>query len=147
MPVNRLPECGFTLLEAMIVLAIVAVLASIALPSYVSYVKRSRLLEAVTQLADARARMEDYFMDQRTYVDAAGRCGVENRGAAADAFDLRCEGTATTFVYTASGRATKGMSAFVYTIDQTGSKVTVSAPSGWSRPADCWTIRQDGLCV
>jgi type IV pilus assembly protein PilE len=138
---------GFTLLEVMIVLAIVAILASAALPSYAAYVKRSRILDAVTRLADARARMEDYFTDQRSYVDPAGRCGVEVGSAATDSFDIRCEGTVTTFLYTASGRAAKGMSAFVYTIDQTGNKMTVSAPPGWSLPDNCWTIRQDGLCV
>ena len=44
---------GFTLLEVMIVVAIVATLAAIALPSYATYVKRSRILDAVTRSAAA----------------------------------------------------------------------------------------------
>ena len=138
---------GFTLLELMIVVAIIAILAAIALPSYDTYVKRSRILDAVTRLGDARARMEDYFLDQRTYVDDAGRCGVEAATSATDFFAVRCEATATAFRYTASGLAAKGMDAFVFTIDQAGQKATVSTPAGWARAPDCWTIRQDGFCV
>jgi type IV pilus assembly protein PilE len=138
---------GFTLLEMMVVVAIVATLAAIALPSYAAYVKRSRILDAVTRLSDARARMDDYFLDQRTYVDASGHCGIAPVTTATDSFIVQCEATPTTFTVTASGVAAKGMSAFVYTIDQAGSRATVSVPNGWSRTADCWTIRQDGFCV
>jgi len=138
---------GFTLLETMIVVAIVATLATIALPSYSGYVKRSRILDAVTRLSDARSRLEDYFLDERAYVDASGRCGVLPSSSLADSFVVRCEATATTFTVTATGIAAKGMTSFVYTIDQSGTKSTVSVPPGWSRSAGCWTIRQDGSCV
>ncbi len=145
---KRLSCTGFTLLELTIVIAIVAVLAAIALPSYATYVKRSRILDAVTLLADARAKMEQYFLDQRTYVDGAGDCGVPPPGGnPADSFIVRCEGTANTFTYTATGLAAKGMASFAYSIDHAGARATVSLPPGWARTADCWTIRPDGLCV
>ena len=145
---TRIRARGFTLLEAMIVVAILAVLASVALPSYASYVKRSRILEAVARLSDARARMEEWFLDQRTYVDDAGHCAIAPASAnPGDAFALSCVGTATTFTYTATGIADKGMERFAYTIDQTGARTTASLPAGWSRTSDCWTIRPDGLCV
>jgi type IV pilus assembly protein PilE len=139
---------GFTLLEAMLVVAIIATLAAIAVPSYADYVRRSRILDAVARLADARARMEEYFLDQRSYVDATGRCGVPPpAGTAGDAFALACEGSPAAYTYTATGLAAKGMAAFAYAIDQAGAKTTVSLPAGWSRGTDCWTIRADGLCV
>lgn len=145
---NLHPHGGFTLLELTIVIAIVAILAAIALPSYATHVKRSRILDAVTRLADARAKMEQYFLDQRAYVDDAGGCAVPPPGTnAADSFALRCEATASTYTYTATGLAAKGMASFAYSIDQIGSRATLSLPAGWSRSADCWTIRQDGLCV
>lgn len=145
---NRKHRHGFTLLETMVVVAIVATLATIALPSYAAYVKRSRILEAVAGLADARARMEQYFLDQRTYVDDAGACGAAPPASGAtDAFTLTCTATATAFTYTASGLAAKGMAGFVYTIDQAEGKVTLAVPAGWSRSADCWTIRPDGGCA
>ena len=139
---------GFTLLEVMLVVAIIATLAGIAVPSYADYVRRGRILDAVARLSDARARMEEYFLDQRSYVDASGRCGVPPAtGTAGDAFTLACEASATAYTYTASGLADKGMAAFTYAIDQAGAKTTVSLPAGWSRGSDCWTIRADGLCV
>jgi type IV pilus assembly protein PilE len=139
---------GFSLLETMIVVAIIAGLATIALPSYAVYVKRARLLEAVADLSNARARMEEYFLDQRTYVDDSGACGIPAPAAGiADAFSLACTATATAFIYTATGAAGKGMNGFVYTIDQSGARATLSVPPGWSRTADCWTIRADGSCA
>jgi type IV pilus assembly protein PilE len=141
-------RAGFTLIEAMIVTAIVAILAAIALPSYTAYVRRSHILEAIARLADARARMEEYFQDERTYVDASGNCGAApDAPAPPDAFVITCSGTASTFTYTATGQGARGMSAFVYSIDEAGAKATVSVPSGWQRTADCWTIRADGSCV
>lgn len=145
---NRARQPGFTMLELMVVVAIVATLAAIALPSYADHVRRGRILEAVARLSDARARMEEFFLDQRSYVDASGHCGAAPpTTGAADAFAVACEATATTFTYTAAGVAAKGMAPFVYTIDQAGTKTTVSLPAGWSRSSDCWTVRADGSCV
>lgn len=139
---------GFSLLEIMIVVAIVAVLATIALPSYADYIRRARILEAVARLSDARAHMEEFFLDQRSYVDAAGSCGAPApAAAAADAFALACTATTTHFVYTATGAAAKGMDAFSFSIDETGAKGTLSVPRNWSRTADCWTVRADGSCA
>ena len=139
---------GFSLIEVLTVASIVAILAAIAVPPYRVYVQRSRLVDAITRLADARSRMEQYFLDRRSYVDDAGRCGVAPSAAtSADAFELRCDATASTYTYTATGLATHGMAGFAYTIDQSGIKATVSVPSGWRAHADCWTIRSDGLCV
>ncbi len=72
---------GFTLIEVMITVAVVAILAAVALPQYFDYVTRSRLVEAKTSLVDMRTRLEQYFLDNRTYPDdvhrargGAGRC-------------------------------------------------------------------------
>ncbi|HSC23142.1 MAG TPA: type IV pilin protein [Casimicrobiaceae bacterium] len=139
---------GFTMLETMIVVAIVAILAAVALPSYAGYVKRARILEAVARLSDARQQMEAYFQDERSYLDGAGGCGAAPPSAGtADAFALTCTATATTFLYKATGLAAKGMDAFVFTIDENGARSTLSLPADWRRSDDCWTIRADGLCA
>ena len=147
-PPNR-HRHGFTIAELLIAIAIVGILAAIAVPQYSSYIMRSRILDAFAKLSDYSARMEQYFLDRRTYLDDAGRCGIAPPAIAgsADSFQVACAATTRSFVYTASGLGSKGMSAFVYTIDQTATRATVSLPSGWRRTADCWTIRADGGCV
>lgn len=139
---------AFSLVELMIALAVLAVLAGIAWPSYSTYLQRGRILEAVTRLSEARAKMEQYFLDQRSYVDASGACGVPPPSpGAADAFALACTGTASTYTYTATGASAGAMAAFTYSIDETGLRTTSSVPANWSRRGDCWTIRPDGFCL
>ena len=145
---DRRTACGFTMLETMMVVAIVAILAALALPSYAGYVQRARIVEAVARLSDAYARMNEYFEDQRSYVDGAGHCGIDAPApASADGFALSCIGSASTFTYKASGIAAKGMDGFAFTIDERGAKGTVSVPANWTRTPDCWTVRQDGSCA
>jgi prepilin-type N-terminal cleavage/methylation domain-containing protein len=58
---------GYTLLEIAINVAVVAIVAAIALPSYADYVVRSRIAEATSSLSDMRVRLEQYFADNRRY--------------------------------------------------------------------------------
>lgn len=140
---------GFTIVELLISVAIVGILAAVAVPRYSGYVMRSRILDAFVKLSDYRTRMEQYFLDRRTYVDDAGNCGIAPAAGvgSADAFTVACTATARSYVYKATGIVSRGMAPFVYTIDETGARGTVSLPSGWRRTADCWTIRADGSCV
>jgi type IV pilus assembly protein PilE len=148
-PSNVRPAMGFTVTELLVAVAIVGILAGIAVPQYGSYVTRSRIIDAFAKLSDFRTRMEQYFLDRRSYLDDTGACGVIPAATVdpADSFQVTCSATARSFVYTATGMDAKGMARFVYTIDETGLRGTVSLPSGWTRNAACWTIRADGSCV
>lgn len=144
-------HAGFTLIEVMIVVAIVAILATVAYPAYDDYTRRGKIAEATSQLAGWRARMEQYFLDNRTYLNAGGACGVPvPTGAEVKYFAYTCPGpTANTYTLTATGVAGEGMGGFTYTIDQTNARATTAAPAGWAAgamPANCWIRKKGGVC-
>lgn len=62
---------GFTLIELMIVVAIIGLLAGIGYPSYTEYVMRGKRSEARSGLLDAGAKLERYYSDNAQYADLA----------------------------------------------------------------------------
>lgn len=58
---------GFTLIEILITVAILAIVAAVAIPSYTSYVDRGKRAEARTALLDIAARQERYYSNNRQY--------------------------------------------------------------------------------
>lgn len=65
------PNEGFTLIELMIVVAIVGVLAAIAIPSFTGYVQRARMAESVSFLGEIKQRQEAYRAEFGQYADVS----------------------------------------------------------------------------
>ncbi len=127
---------GFTLIEVLVVVAIIGILATVALPAYNDYVTRGKLTEASTQLADGRVKMEQYFQDNRTYI--GGPCPAATRF-----FNLNCvTPTATTYTITATGIATP-LNTFSYTINETNTKTSATP---WGNSATCWVMNKGARC-
>lgn len=154
-PLRRV--AGFTLIELMITVSIVAILAAIAYPNYRNYVVRAQVASATNGMIKAAADLERVFQDNRTYIAPAGSppgytpCTAANGTTAAYGyFDVNCSIlTATTFTVQAVGRAGSVVNGFTYTIDNTNaqtSTVTSPAPSAWIRMCPLTWETKEGQC-
>jgi type IV pilus assembly protein PilE len=155
---------GFTLIEVMITVVIVAIIAAVALPSYTDYITRSKITEATAQLSDIRVKMEQWYQDNRSYLNAAGTgCGATmpvsfntaTPTAPVKYFTYTCTATAQTYTATATGGVSgaggdTSMGGFVYTITQTNARATTmsgnAVAKGWASNANCWVVKKPSTC-
>ena len=136
---------GFTLIELMITVAIVAILAGIALPSYNEYLRRGRITDAISGLAGMRVKMEQFFQDNRTYIGACTAGTIAPAPANTQNFTFGCSGLSlANYIVTATGIGS--MAGFVYTINAANTRATTGLPSGWANGGCGWVLRKDGSC-
>lgn len=67
---------GFTLIELMVVVAIIGILASIALPEYRTYIHRSEMVEALSMASTVREEVRRYYQEQRSFPVDNAMAGV-----------------------------------------------------------------------
>ena len=139
---------GFTLIELMIVVAIVAILATIALPSYQDYIRRSQLQEAFGNLADMRIKMEQFYQDNRNYgTNACGNDGVQRVNFAPGGneirFNYQCAlaNAGQAYTLTATGNRERAVG-HVYTLNEANAKSTTTFKGAGVARA-CWLVRGD----
>ncbi|UCV16322.1 type IV pilin protein [Quatrionicoccus australiensis] len=118
-------SAGFTLIELMITVAIIAILVSIAFPSYNNQMVKSRRADAQREVVSYAQSLERWFTTNGTYLNAAGTaCGVAYSGAT-QYYDVAsgtvC--TATTFAITANPVTSGPQSSDgTLTLNQTGAR-------------------------
>jgi type IV pilus assembly protein PilE len=138
---------GVTLLELLIVLAIIGIISAWAIPSYSEYVTRGRLTEAHATLSSQRVKMEQYFQDNRTYVGACAAGTTAPPMTNSDYFTYSCDDlSAATFTLTADGAASTNTADFQFTLNEANARATPAVHDGWTTNTNCWVVRKDGTC-
>jgi type IV pilus assembly protein PilE len=137
MPAFRRCNKGITLIELMIVVAIVSILAAIALPSYTEQVAKGRRAEARTQLASAQQWMERFYSEHYSYATATNNTAMTaafatqpfvvspRAGDGAALYNITVTATVGAFTLTAVPIAGRNMATDVcgtYTVTFTGRK-------------------------
>jgi type IV pilus assembly protein PilE len=137
---------GFTLVEIMVVVTLIAILTAIALPAYNDYVLRGKLQEASSNLLTMRVKMEQYYQDNRTYIGACATSTVAPLPTGLKYFNVTCP-TLSATGYTIQAQGTESsVSGFTFTIDQGNNRNTTAVPTGWTNPGTCWVNRKSGTC-
>ena len=145
---------GFTLIEVMIVVAIVAILAAVAIPSYRDYILRGQLVDGTTLLASFRANMERYYQDNRRYTavsativppcDPTVAVALRTQGN----FVVSCtatDGPPQRFLITATGSGS--VLNFNYTVTESDVRATPSVgAAGWNTSPTCWITKKGQSC-
>ena len=75
-------EKGFTLIELMIVVAIIGILAAVALPAYQDYTKRAKMSEVVLAASSCRTTITEVYQSASVSVPGANAWGCENASPA-----------------------------------------------------------------
>lgn len=137
---------GFSLIELMITVAIIAIVAGIAFPSYTSMVEKSRRADAKSALEEAAARQERVFVETGGYTNDVSKLVTNDDGksspegyyvlSVANAGCSRTVNGATLYscfslTATSAGSQTKDTDCKTFTITHTGAK---SSTGG----GDCW---------
>ena len=144
---QRRHSAGFTLIEIMVTVAIVAILAGVAYPSYQDYVRRASLPEAFGAMSDYRVKMEQYFQDFRNY-GTGGKCANDAKGPSwktfvpngAKNFEYTCatDDGGRAYLLTATGRGSAV--GHVYTVNQDNVQQTTRF-KGTDVTKNCWLVK------
>lgn len=114
---------GFTLIELMIVVAVIGILAAIAFPSYAEYVKKGRRSAAQSHLMDIAQREQQYLLDVRAYAATLTALGVTTPTDVSTYYTIKVDvvDAPPTFTITATAKGAQ-LSDGDLTLDSTGAK-------------------------
>jgi type IV pilus assembly protein PilE len=138
---------GFSLIELMVVVTIIGILSSIALPAYQDYVIRGKIPDATSGLSAKRIQMEQYFQDNRGYQNSdTGTFPCANDAATSQYFNFSCTAAPTQTTYTLQAVGKGSMTGFTYTVNQNNVKTTTITKAGWTGNNSCWVTKKGGQC-
>ncbi len=130
---------GFTLIEVMVTVAIVAILAAIAMPAYSAYIQRAKVPAGLDALQAYFTRMEQRYQDTGGY-DNGGSCAIQPLPTPANySFSCTVSGSGFNSTYIATVTGSGPLAGYEYTINSAGDRATTDHPKG--RNTTCWSIR------
>ena len=141
---------GFTLIEVMITVGIIAILSAIAVPAYQQYVRRGKVQEPILVLMDARLRLTQHAADnQGSFAGLFNAVCVPPAGVTpllsnTKYFTYTCVTSAASYLITATGRADRDMAGYIYTINEQNAKTSTIpnvAPCG-----SAWIAKSSDSC-
>lgn len=142
--VKQCANRGFTLIELMVVLAIVGILAAIAYPSYRNYVMESNRTDAEEALTRLAGMEETWYMSHNAYADESDIDQMGGSTSPQGYYTIKItnnctNGTDTCFLATATptstGPQSQDTACYAFTIDQNGTK----SVTGTSSASECWS--------
>ncbi len=138
---QKLQQSGFTLIELMIVVAIIGILAAIAYPGYTDYITKANRTAAGAYITSLTSKQQQYMLDARQYATSLAELGetVPNDISANYNISVNTDNSDTPPSYVFSAvptgvQATRDTKCGTLTIDQAGNKTE----SGTSTVYECW---------
>lgn len=74
---SKQSQQGFTLIELMIVIAIIGILAAVAVPQYQNYTARAKISEALTLAAKLKTTLSEYYVTNNAWPTDAAKAGID----------------------------------------------------------------------
>ena len=133
---------GFTLIELMIVIAIIGILAAIALPMYQNYIARSQVTRAMGEAGNLKTAVETCVLNgQLTLGTAAGQCQIGATSSTILSSSANAEGVTNVPVVTLPASAA-GSATIVATFGNNAAQAIGTKTLTWSRDASgTWTCK------
>lgn len=128
-------QAGFTLIEVMIVVAVVGILAAIAYPSYQEQVRQTRRAEVTTVLLENAQLLERHFTRHGAYDEGAAVLASQSPVTGQAVFDITAELSADSYTLIAQAVSQGMMAADAcarYTLNQVGQRTPVDVKC-WRR--------------